>query len=35
VPNEVANRLRQAGFTVKLNGDGVLAVRKGRWKVDG
>jgi len=28
VPNEVANRLRQAGFTAELNGDGVLAVRK-------
>jgi hypothetical protein len=28
VPNEVANRLRYAGFVVELNGDGVLAVRK-------
>ncbi|MBS1198778.1 MAG: SAM-dependent methyltransferase [Proteobacteria bacterium] len=27
VPNEVATRLRRAGFTVELNGDGVLAVR--------
>ncbi len=27
VPNEVANRLRDAGFAVQLNGDGVLAVR--------
>ena len=30
VPNEVANRLRQAGFTTELNGDGVLAVKKRR-----
>ena len=29
VPNEVAKRLQHAGFTAKLNGDGVLAV-KGR-----
>lgn len=28
VPNEVANRLRRAGFVAELNGDGVLAVRK-------
>lgn len=28
VPNEVSNRLRQAGFVTELNGDGVLAVRK-------
>jgi predicted methyltransferase len=28
VPNEVANRLRTAGFTTELRGDGVLAVRK-------
>ncbi len=28
VPNEVANRLRYAGFVVELNGDGVFAVRK-------
>ena len=28
VPNEVASRLRQAGFTTELNGDGVLAVRR-------
>jgi predicted methyltransferase len=28
VPTEVANRLRHAGFTTELNGDGVLAVRK-------
>jgi len=28
VPNEVAKRLRNAGFTTKLEGDGVLAVRK-------
>jgi uncharacterized protein len=27
VPNEVANRLRRAGFTVRLEGDGVLAAR--------
>jgi predicted methyltransferase len=27
VPNEVATRLRRAGFTTELNGDGVLAVR--------
>jgi uncharacterized protein len=28
VPNEVAKRLQQAGFTTELIGDGVLAVRK-------
>jgi uncharacterized protein len=28
VPNEVATRLRQAGFSTELSGDGVLAVRK-------
>jgi predicted methyltransferase len=28
VPNEVAKRLRQAGFATELNGDGVLAVKK-------
>jgi predicted methyltransferase len=28
VPNEVANRLRIAGFSTELRGDGVLAVRK-------
>lgn len=28
VANEVANRLRQAGFATQLNGDGVLAVKK-------
>ncbi|MBI3188757.1 MAG: SAM-dependent methyltransferase [Gammaproteobacteria bacterium] len=28
VPNEVATRLRQAGFVAELNGDGVLAVKK-------
>ena len=28
VPNEVANRLRKAGFVAELNGDGVVAVRK-------
>jgi len=27
VPNEVAKRLRRAGFAVELNGDGVLAVK--------
>ena len=27
VPNEVATRLRRAGFTTQLNGDGVVAVR--------
>ena len=27
VPNEVANRLRHAGFAAQRNGDGVLAVR--------
>jgi uncharacterized protein len=27
VPNEVANRLRHAGFAAQLTGDGVLAVR--------
>jgi predicted methyltransferase len=28
VPNEVAKRLRLAGFSTELNGDGVLAVKK-------
>src|SRR6266699_7061687 len=28
VPNEVAKRLQHAGFATKLNGDGVLAVKK-------
>ncbi len=28
VPNEVATRLRRAGFSTELNGDGVLAVKK-------
>jgi predicted methyltransferase len=28
VPNEVAKRLRRAGFVAKLNGDGILAVKK-------
>ena len=28
VPNEVATRLRKAGFSTQLNGDGVLAVRR-------
>ena len=28
VPNEVAKRLRDAGFATELNGDGVLAVRR-------
>jgi predicted methyltransferase len=28
VPNEVAKRLRRAGFVAELNGDGVLATRK-------
>jgi hypothetical protein len=27
VPNEVAKRLRKAGFDAKLNGDGVLAAK--------
>ena len=27
VPNEVAKRLRRAGFATELNGDGVLAVK--------
>jgi hypothetical protein len=27
VPNEVAKRLRQAGFATELSGDGVLAVK--------
>jgi len=30
VPNEVATRLRNAGFVTEMNGDGVLAVKKGR-----
>lgn len=29
VPNEVAKRLGKAGFSTQLNGDGVLAVKKG------
>ena len=28
VPNEVAQRLRRAGFAAELNGDGILAVRQ-------
>jgi len=28
VPNEVAKRLRRAGFVAELNGDGVLAVKR-------
>ncbi len=28
VPNEVATRLRRAGFTTELNGDGVVAVKR-------
>jgi predicted methyltransferase len=28
VPNEVAKRLQQAGFATKLNGDGILAVKR-------
>jgi len=28
VPNEVAKRLRRAGFVAELSGDGVLAVKK-------
>lgn len=30
VPNEVATRLRRAGFVTELNGDGVLAVNAGQ-----
>ena len=30
VPNEVASRLRHAGFTAKPSGDGILAVKRGR-----
>jgi predicted methyltransferase len=30
VPNEVATRLRRAGFRTEFNGDGVLAVKDGR-----
>ncbi len=30
VPNEVATRLQKAGFSTQLEGDGVVAVRKGR-----
>ena len=29
VPNEVARRLRNAGFVAQLNGDGVLAMKRG------
>jgi predicted methyltransferase len=28
VPAEVSKRLERAGFSVKLNGDGVLAVKR-------
>lgn len=28
VPNEVAKRLRKAGFATELNGDGVLATKR-------
>ena len=28
VPNEVVKRLRNAGFTAELNGDGILAVKQ-------
>ena len=28
VPNEVAKRLKVAGFTTEMNGDGVLGVRR-------
>ena len=30
VPNEVASRLRRAGFAAQFNGDGILAVKTGR-----
>ena len=30
VPNEVATRLRRAGFSTQMNGDGVLAVKTAR-----
>ncbi len=30
LPSEVATRLQRAGFTTEMNGDGVLAVKKGR-----
>jgi predicted methyltransferase len=30
VPNEVATRLRHAGFSAQVNGDGVLAVKIGK-----
>lgn len=33
VPNEVAKRLRQAGFSAELHGDGVLAIRERNRKV--
>jgi len=32
VPNEVAKRLRNAGFATELQGDGILAVR-GRSRI--
>lgn len=32
VPNEVSNRLRQAGFATELNGDGILAINKEKNK---
>jgi predicted methyltransferase len=34
VPNEVAARLRRAGFSTELNGDGILAVKSGNGKPD-
>jgi predicted methyltransferase len=34
VPNEVATRLRIAGFSTQLNGDGILAVKTGKGSSD-
>jgi hypothetical protein len=34
VPQEVARRLRLAGFTTQIDGDGVLAVRGSRRRGD-
>ncbi len=33
VPNEVSKRLRLAGFTTEIKGDGVLAVKRSRKQV--
>jgi predicted methyltransferase len=35
VPNEVASRLRRAGFTAQFDGDGILALKSGRQLAGG